>query len=98
MSMYETMTVDELRALQILAERGWSELKKEHHPGLPYGAPPLTDRASLAMIDAMTKLDIALSTARENLKKMPRPEGEKREPPLTVRHPGWRPSKRRTWG
>lgn len=54
-------TLDELRVLQVLAERGLDAIKLEGAREIPYGAAPLTERACHAIIGALQKVDAALN-------------------------------------
>lgn len=58
------LTLLETQALIHFAERGWEETKKELTKGMPYGPPPLTDRASSAFVRAMEKVDTAFHEAK----------------------------------
>jgi len=61
----QRLTTDELRALQIVAERGWGEVKREGERAVPYGPPRLTDRAIHAVVGALEKIDAVLREAQE---------------------------------
>ena len=58
------LTLLEAQALLHFAERGWEVTKRELARGMPYGPPPLTDRASAAFVGAIEKVDEAFHEAK----------------------------------
>jgi len=87
MSVYAQMagdgrlTLDELRALRYIAERGWAEVKSERSPDAPYAPAPLTSRAAHAIIGALSKVDAALVDAERRR----RSEEDGGDDPLVIR-------------
>ena len=77
----ERLTLDELRALRYLAERGWSELKKERGIDMPYSPPPITRRAVDAIMGAITKIDRSVMETEARMD----PEERATEPPFVIR-------------
>ncbi len=85
MSGEQRFTEDEVIALQALAERGWTEFKKDRDPAKPYGAIALTPRCRTAMITAMDKLD----HAKRRLQDVPKTNEELEEEEFRIRPDSW---------